>query len=267
MGSAMGAAALLHLRDNKNYSKLTSHGYYLGNEPGEIPPEAAKHEITLDQSGELHRFIAEQLAAGKIIGWARGRMELGARALGARSILADPRPLNMQSAMNLKIKFRESFRPFAPAVLAEEAHRWFTINESEESDYMNYTADLLPKHRSEVPDELDGIRDRLMFERCEIPSVVHVDFSARLQTVRKTVHPDFHQLITEFYALTNIPMVINTSFNVSGQPIVSTASEAWECFVHTEMDLLVINDRIFRNPGVKTKEEKISWLDQFAKHS
>ncbi len=267
MGSAMGAAALLHQIENKHNPHLCSHGYYLGNEPGEIPPEADEYEITLEDSNQLHQHVAQQLAAGKIVGWVRGRMELGARALGARSILADPRPLDMQSTMNLKIKFRESFRPFAPAVLAEEAHHWFDINETDESDFMNYTADLLPEHRRDIPDHLDGIRDRLMFERCEIPSVVHVDYSARLQTVRQSVHPDFHRLITEFNSLTGIPMVINTSFNVSGQPIVSTALEAWECFVHTDMDLLVINNRIFRNPGLKTKGEKISWLDQFAKNS
>ncbi|MEM6883627.1 MAG: carbamoyltransferase C-terminal domain-containing protein [Verrucomicrobiota bacterium] len=267
MGSAMGAAALLHQLETKTDQTLPSHGYYLGNEPGNIPEEADAHEISLEPSANLHHYVAEQLASGKIIGWIRGRMELGARALGARSILADPRPLDMQSAMNLKIKFRESFRPFAPAVLAEEAHRWFEINEAEESDFMNYTADLLPEHRREIPEDLEGIRDRLMFQRCAIPSVVHVDFSARLQTVRQSVHPDFHRLITAFNDITGIPMVINTSFNVSGQPIVSTAKEAWDCFVHTNMDLLVINDRIFRNPGVKTKEEKITWLDQFAKHS
>jgi carbamoyltransferase len=190
-------------------------------------------------------------------------MELGARALGARSILADPRQPNMQSVLNLKVKFRESFRPFAPAILAEHVGEWF--DSDEESDYMNYTANLLPGLRTPLPAGLTGLRDRLDFPRCRIPSVVHVDFSARLQTVRRDVHPDFHRLISAFHAITGVPILINTSFNVSGQPIVRTATEGWDCFLNTDIDLLVLNDQVFRNPGTRTREEKLAWLEQFAK--
>jgi carbamoyltransferase len=119
--------------------------------------------------------------------------------------------------------------------------------------------------RTPLPASFASLKDRLDFPRCRIPSVVHVDFSARLQTVRENVHPDFHHLIKAFHILTGVPILINTSFNVSGQPIVRTASEAWECFVNTEIDLLVLNDQVFRNPCTKNREQKLAWLAQFAK--
>jgi carbamoyltransferase len=192
-------------------------------------------------------------------------MELGARALGARSSLAGPRVPDMQSTLNLKVKFRESFRPFAPAILAEDCHEWFDAQGP--SDYMEYTAYLLPKHRYSVPAGLRSLRERLNFPRCRLPSIVHVDYSARLQTVCRSVHPDFYELISEFKSLTGIPMIINTSFNVSGQPIVRTAEEAWQCFRHTDIDYLVLNDAIYSNPNDKTREEKTSWARQFEKYS
>jgi carbamoyltransferase len=189
-------------------------------------------------------------------------MELGARSLGARSILADARQPGMQSRLNLAVKFRESFRPFAPLVLAEDCADWFDTTEP--SDYMQYTANLVESRRLPQPTAFASVRERLDFHRCAIPSVVHVDYSARLQTVRRETHPDMHRLLTAFKTLTGVPLLINTSFNVSGQPIVRTAAEAWDCFVNTDIDLLVINDALFRNPGVKTREEKLSWLSQFA---
>jgi len=167
--------------------------------------------------------------------------------------------------LNLKVKFRESFRPFAPAILAEDCGEWFDTEEP--SDYMQYTAYLLPKHRHSVPVGLRSLREQLHFPRCRLPSVVHVDYSARLQTVRRSVHPDFHELISEFKRLTGIPMIINTSFNVSGQPIVRTAEEAWQCFRHTDVDYLVLNDAIYGNPNDKTREERTSWARQFEKYS
>ena len=262
MGSGLGAALLFERkRAGKAGLRIQDRGFYLGSEPGPAPAEAQAYRVMFD--GDLHDFIARQLADGKVVGWVRGGMELGARALGARSILADPRQPNMQSVLNLKVKFRESFRPFAPAILAEFAGEWF--DSAEESDYMNYTANLLPKLRAPLPASFANLKDRLDFPRCRIPSVVHVDFSARLQTVRKEVHPDFHRLIAAFYALTGVPILINTSFNVSGQPIVRTASEAWDCFLNTDIDLLVLNDQVFRNPCSKSREQKLAWLKQFAK--
>jgi carbamoyltransferase len=263
MGSALGAALLGHHRATGILPKVDTKGFYLGCEPGPPPAEALKFQLPF--TGSVHEAAARLLAEGKVVGWVRGRMELGARALGARSILADPRVENMQSVLNLKVKFRESFRPFAPAVLAEDCANWFDT--SEPSDFMQYTAYLLPKHRRPVPLELKSLRERLDFRRCDIPSVIHVDYSARLQTVRPEVHPDFHRLITEFKKITGVPIIINTSFNVSGQPIVRTAEEAWLCFRHTDMDYLVVNDVICRNPNDKTREEKLAWLKQFEKYS
>jgi len=262
MGSGLGAVLLLERQRREGRPFLTaSRGYYLGSEPGAIP--AAAQPYRLPYEGALHAYVANQLAAGKVVGWVRGGMELGARALGARSILADPRQPKMQSVLNLKVKFRESFRPFAPAVLAEHVVEWF--DSAAESDYMNYTANLLPSLRASEPAEFASLRERLDFPRCAIPSVVHVDYSARLQTVRQDIHPDFHRLISAFAAITGVPILINTSFNVSGQPIVRTAAEAWDCFLNTDIDLLVLNDEVFRNPNEKTREEKLLWLKQFEK--
>jgi carbamoyltransferase len=264
MGSSLGAALLVHRKLNRRGDgKINTNGFYLGAEPGEAPSEAFQYRLSLDDG--VHRAAACLLAEGKIVGWVRGRMELGARALGARSILADPRVPNMQSVLNLKIKFRESFRPFAPAILAEDCGEWFDTEDP--SDYMQYTAYLLPKHRHSVPMELRNLSERLHFPRCRLPSVVHVDYSARIQTVRPSVHPDFHKLISEFKLLTGVPMIVNTSFNVSGQPIVRTAEEAWQCFRHTDIDYLVLNDDIYRNPNDRTRAEKTSWARQFEKYS
>lgn len=261
MGSGLGAACFVAGRKANAIVKTNVHGFYLGSEPGTAPHEARQHRI--HYSGSLHEYVAAQIANGKTVGWVRGRMELGARALGARSILADSRVPGMQSKLNLAVKFRESFRPFAPAILAEHASEWFDI--SDESDYMNYTAYLLPDRRLEgsLPNSA-SLKERLDFPRSEIQSVIHVDFSARLQTVRKEVHPDFHDLIKCFYEIAKIPIIINTSFNVSGQPIVRTAAEAWQCFLHTNLDLLVINDDVFLNPNTKTMQEKQKWLQQFS---
>jgi carbamoyltransferase len=264
MGSALGAALLVRQKLNgKSDAKIKTNGFYIGGEPGEVPLEASRYRIPID--GAVHRAAARLLAEGKIVGWVRGRMELGARALGARSILADPRVPNMQSMLNLKIKFRESFRPFAPAILAEHCREWFDAEGP--SDYMEYTAFLLPHHRYSVPVGLRSLSERLHFPRCRLPSVVHVDYSARLQTVRRSVHPDFHELISEFERLTGVPMIINTSFNVSGQPIVRTGEEAWQCFRHTDIDYLVVNDAIYANPNDKTREEKRSWAQQFERYA
>jgi carbamoyltransferase len=261
MGSGLGAALLLQReRADGAAVKIDARGFCLGSEPGPTPEAARPYRLSFE--GELHDFVAREIAAGKIVGWIRGRMELGARALGARSILGDPRDPRMQSVLNLKVKFRESFRPFAPAVLAERAGEWF--DSADESDYMNYTASLLPALRAPLPPGFSSLRERLDFPRCRIPSVIHVDFSARLQTVRREVHPDFHRLIAAFDRLTGVPILINTSFNVSGQPIVRTAAEGWECFVNTDIDLLVAGDEVFRNPGERSRQEKLAWLKSFA---
>lgn len=262
MGSGLGAA-FLHERTQRRGTplKFDIRGFYLGGDPGPAPAAAAPWRVPFE--GDLFDFVAARLAEGKIVAWVRGGMELGARALGARSILADARQPGMQSRLNLAVKFRESFRPFAPLVLAEDCGAWFDTDEP--SDFMQYTANLVPARRAPQPETFPSLRERLDFPRSEIGSVIHVDYSARLQTIRRDVHPDMHRLLTAFKQLTGVPILINTSYNVSGQPIVHTAAEAWECFLNTDVDLLVLNDEIFRNPFEKTREEKLSWLQQFAK--
>jgi len=261
MGSGFGAA-LLYLRAAHPGRRINidAKGFYLGSEPGDAPAASDRWRVTY--TGAIHEFIAERLAEGQTVGWVRGRMELGARALGARSIVADPRQPGMQSRLNLAVKFRESFRPFAPAILAEDVGQWF--DSSDESNYMNYTARLLASRRRPTPASFATLKEQLDYPRSEIQSVVHVDFSARLQTVDRAVHPDFHRLLLAFKAVTGVPILINTSFNVRGQPIVRTAAEAWECFLNTDLDLLVVNDEVYRNPRERSREEKIAWLNQFS---
>lgn len=266
MGSAVGAAlAYLHAEGLANRDEIDFRGYYLGSQPGSLTAAKANgHEI--DLGGEdLLKFMAKNLAEGKMIGWVHSGMELGARALGARSILANPLIPNIQSDMNLKIKFRESFRPFAPAILEEDVQDWFTLDQP--SNYMQFTAYLKPELRYETPGEFKSFKEWLNYPRCEIPSVVHVDYSARLQTVSEKEHPVFHRLLKEFKEVAGVPILINTSFNVNGQPIIRTADEAWECFLNTDIDLLVIENQVYKNPFEKTREDKQQWLKQFEQHS
>ena len=264
MGSGLGAA-LLHQRalGILDGHKADPRGYYLGPEPGDTPTVALPFEETV--RGDLFAHVAAELASGKIVAWCRDRMELGARALGARSILADARQPRMQSRLNLAVKFREGFRPFAPIVLEEKVGEWF--DSARPSRYMQFVANLRPERRQPTPAGMQGMRERLDAPRSEIASVVHVDYSARLQTVERHTHPGFHALLTAFEAQTGVPILINTSFNVAGQPIVRTAAEAWECFVHTDVDLLVLGDRLFRHPGNLTRDEKIAWARGFTSFS
>ncbi|HWR72879.1 MAG TPA: carbamoyltransferase C-terminal domain-containing protein, partial [Nitrospirota bacterium] len=181
---------------------------------------------------------------GKVIGWFQGRMEYGPRALGNRSILGDARLPEMQARINLKIKFRESFRPFAPAVLAEEASSYFELDRP--SPYMLLTANVARDRRislSESEKRLQGT-ERLNVVRSSIPAVTHVDYSARVQTVHRDTNPLFHALISAFYTKTGCPVIINTSFNVRGEPIVCTPEDAYRCFMRTDMDYLVIGQYI-----------------------
>ena len=188
---------------------------------------------------QVPRRVAALLADGAIVGWFSGRMEFGPRALGARSILADPRSPTMQSHLNLRIKFRESFRPFAPSVLREHAHEWFALDA--ESPYMLLVAPVRRERRRDGAEAAGrwGI-ERLNVPRSEIPAVTHVDFSARIQTVSADEHPAYHAVLSAFHALTGCPVLVNTSFNVRGEPIVCTPEDAYRCFVRTGMDHLVL---------------------------
>jgi carbamoyltransferase len=213
---------------------------------------------------EVAARAAKLLAGGKVLGWFQGRMEYGPRALGARSILGDARDPAMQSVMNLKIKYRESFRPFAPAVLAGKAREWFDF--TGESPYMLMTAPVAaPRRLAETAEhaKLFGI-ERLSRPRSSIPAVTHVDYSARLQTVKREDNAPFHDLLSEFDALTGCPVLVNTSFNVRGEPIVCRPEEAYACFMRTEMDHLVIGSLFLdktRQPAAARDE---SWKTTFS---
>lgn len=205
--------------------------------------------------GEMIDRAAAALADGAAIGWFQGRMEFGPRALGARSILGDPRSDTMQRILNLKIKFRESFRPFAPSVLAEHASDWFEIDR--ESPYMLLVADVAPEHRRKMTEDeqrLFGI-DKLNARRSSIPAVTHVDYSARIQTVHRETNPVYHRLISRFHALTGCPVLVNTSFNVRGEPIVCTPEDAFRCFMGTDLDLLIIGDCVLRKEAQTAPRE------------
>jgi carbamoyltransferase len=259
-GGALGAALFVWHQLLENPRTVTGRdsqeGSFLGPEFS-----AAAIQRWLDEAGityervtdesELMKQTACLLADEKVVGWFQGRMEFGPRALGARSILGDPRSAKMQATMNLKIKFRESFRPFAPWVLQEFAHEWFDLRPGEESPYMLLVAPVLEKHRVSIPPdqqrtmtEAPDLRQRVNVVRSKVPAITHIDYSARLQTVDEERNPRSFRLLKEFYRLTGCPILVNTSFNVRGEPIVCTPQDAYRCFAMTEMDALVLGDFI-----------------------
>jgi carbamoyltransferase len=207
---------------------------------------AAGAKFTTHGEADMIEMTAQALAGQKAVGWFQGRMEFGPRSLGARSILGDPRSPAMQKNLNLKVKYRESFRPFAPAVLREDVSEWFELDGA--SPYMLLVADVKEQRRRRMSaDEqaLFGI-DKLNVARSDIPAVTHVDYSARIQTVHRETNPLFHQLLGRFKALTGCPVLVNTSFNVRGEPIVCTPEDAFRCFMGNELDLLVVGNCVLR---------------------
>jgi len=207
--------------------------------------------------------LAEILDSEKVVGWFSGRMEFGPRALGGRSIIGDPRSPKMQSIMNLKIKYRESFRPFAPAVKAECVSDWFEIDRK--SPYMLLVAPVKEDKRklmTEEQDKLFGI-EKLNIPRSELPAVTHVDYSARIQTIHQETNPRFHDLISQFESRTGCPVLINTSFNVRGEPIVASPEDAYRCFMRTEMDYLVMENILVSKEGQPEQMKDDSWKDEF----
>jgi carbamoyltransferase len=224
-----------------------------------------------ESEAELDEQVAAHLADGKIVGWFQGRMEFGPRSLGARSIIGDPRSPAMQAAMNLKIKFRESFRPFAPAVLRDRASDWFDIDPKHESPYMLLVAPVRDDKRTPVDAELlktmqedPDLRRRVNVVRSEVPAVTHVDYSARLQTVDEGRNPRVAHLLEAFERQTGCPILVNTSFNVRGEPIVCTPEDAYRCFLATDMDVLVLEDYVLvkdekaREAGASVRERYLS---------
>ena len=248
-GGSLGAAlAYWHRELDKPREDLKDKmkGAYLGpilkEDSIEKKLKSLKAVYTKKTSSEISKLIAKELANSKIVGWFQGRMEFGPRALGARSILADPRSEKMQKELNLKIKFRESFRPFAPSVLREDVNEWFEIDY--DSPYMLLVSDIKKEKQinmSENDKKLFGI-DKLNIKRSSVPAITHVDYSARIQTVHKETNPKYHDLINEFKKITNCPVLVNTSFNVRGEPIVCTVEDAFNCFMGTNLDILVIEN-------------------------
>jgi carbamoyltransferase len=211
----------------------------------------------------LAERVAALMAQEKVVGLVQGRMEFGPRALGGRSIIGDARSPRMQSVMNLKIKFRESFRPFAPAVLREHVADWFDLDA--DSPYMLLVADVLPPRRLPVRDdakELWGI-ERLNVPRSTIPAVTHVDYSARIQTVRRETSPLYYDIIEAFHRKTGCPVIVNTSFNVRGEPIVCTPEDAYRCFMRTQMDVLVLEHYVLLKEEQPAVVDDGAWQKEF----
>jgi len=263
-GAAMGAALSVwhrYLGHERHVSEGSDQirGAYLGpafsNEAVKAFLDRNRYPYRELPLTERAATVAHQIADGKVVGYLSGRMEFGPRALGARSILGDARREDTQSVMNLKIKYRESFRPFAPSVLEEEAQEYFEIDRP--SPYMLLVAPLRKEKRLPQPSR-DGIPllERLKVKRSDIPAVTHLDYSARLQTVSGKDKPDYHQIISEFKKLTGCAVIVNTSFNVRGEPIVCTLEDAYRCFMRTEMDVLVLENYML------IKEEQPSWKEK-----
>ena len=248
-GGSLGAAlAYWHheLKKPRENFKDQMKGAYLGPKLSEKNVEdqlkKLKARYTKKSSSEISSIVAKELSNGKTVGWFQGRMEFGPRALGGRSILADPRSDKMQKELNLKIKFRESFRPFAPSVLREEVSNWFELNY--DSPYMLLVSDVKREKQitmSEKDSKLFGI-DKLNIKRSSIPAITHVDYSARIQTVHKETNLKYYNLINEFKKITDCPVLVNTSFNVRGEPIVCSVEDAFNCFMGTNLDILAIEN-------------------------
>lgn len=212
---------------------------------------------------ELLKYVVDHLAEGNVVGWHQGRMEFGPRALGARSIIGDSRNRDMQSVMNLKIKYRESFRPFAPSVLREKLNEWFELDE--DSPYMLLVAPVKKEkcfQMTEEQEKLFGI-EKLNIIRSEIPSVTHIDYSARIQTVHEESNPRYYQLIKKFEEKTGCPVIVNTSFNVRGEPIVCTPEDSYRCFMRTEMDILVIDNHVLSKNVQPKFQDSGDWTKEF----
>jgi len=270
-GGALGAAAVAwHEYEGGARAQVVGdrmHGAFLGPrfKQAEIEQalEAAGAKYELLDDAELFDRVAEVLAAENVVAWFQGRMEFGPRALGGRSIIGDPRSAKMQSVMNLKIKFRESFRPFAPSVLAERVADYFELDRA--SPYMLLVAPVRAELRIALTDEEDarfGI-DKLNLKRSELPAITHIDYSARIQTVHKETNPRYYKLLQAFERRTGCGVLVNTSFNVRGEPIVATPADAYRCFMRTGMDYLVIENFLLAKADQPPVAEDESWKTEF----
>jgi carbamoyltransferase len=275
-GGALGVAFSIYYQHLKNKrttfenGKDNMQGSYLGvqckNDQIQeyLDSVGAKYKKVKDKD-ELAQILAKEIADEKVIGWHQGRMEFGPRALGSRSIIGDPRSEKMQKIMNLKIKYRESFRPFAPAVLREDITKYFDI-EDVDSPYMLMVAPINEKIKVKGSEEkqakLFGI-DKLNIKRSKLPAITHVDYSARLQTIHEDTNPRFHALISEFKKLTKCSVLINTSFNVRGEPIVCSSEDSYKCFMRTGMDVLAIEDFVLFKADQPKFEDGQDWQNEY----
>ena len=272
-GGALGAALaadFIYFEEERTIDENSDQmsGAYLG-------PDYSDKEITLmnrktkavahqhTELSTLTKEIAEKIAQGNVVGWFQGRMEFGPRALGNRSILGDPRNPEMQKKLNLKIKYRESFRPFAPAVLAEDVAEYF--EQESPSPYMLLVAPVRESRQNPLPENYHALpqKEKLYFERSDIPAVTHLDYSARIQTVHQETNPEFWQLLQAFKKETGYGLLINTSFNVRGEPIVCTPYDAYRCFMSTEMDYLVIGRFVYVKREQPDWENREKWRVKF----
>ncbi len=270
-GGAIGAAliAWYEYSDKERHvdHEDSMHGAYLGPEfqNGQISKYLEKNNIPFKEitTDSIPKTIADLIAAEKVIGWFQGRMEFGPRALGARSILGDARSPKMQENMNLKIKFRESFRPFAPSVLAERTDNYFEIDRK--SPYMLLVAKVKKERQKEMTEQetnLFGL-DKLKIARSDIPAITHVDYSARIQTVHQETNPLYYEMISRFEKDYDCAVIINTSFNVRGEPIVCTPEDAYRCFMRTNMDYLIMGNYLLDKTEQKPLKNDTDWLKEF----
>ncbi|MEX0843830.1 MAG: carbamoyltransferase [Balneolaceae bacterium] len=266
-GGAVGAALAAHHiyfgKDRMPENPDAMQGAYLGPEfhEFEIKQQVKKFRPVYEKcpEEELYPKVAGWLDDGKVVGWFQGRMEFGPRALGGRSILGDPRNPEMQKKLNLKIKYRESFRPFAPSVMAEQAQFFFDLKS--DSPYMLLVQPVKEVLRKEPPKGYHEkpLREKLAYPRSELPAITHIDFSARIQTVHEETNPRFWNLLNAFNDIAGLGMLVNTSFNVRGEPIVCTPEDAYRCFMNTEMDYLVIEDFVFEKTDQPKWEKEITF--------
>lgn len=274
-GGALGAAFLAYYQNLNNArnthknGKDNMRGSYLGikysnNQVKEYLDKVGAKYTQISDEEEFSKILANQLSKEKVIGWHQGRMEFGPRALGARSIIADPRSSNMQKTMNLKIKYRESFRPFAPAVLREDLTKYFEIKDVD-SPYMLIVAPVKKEIRKKISskeEKLFGI-EKLNIARSELPAITHVDYSARLQTIHKDTNPKFYDLLSKFKEKTGCSVLINTSFNVRGEPIVCSPEDSYKCFMRTKIDILAIENFILHKEDQPKFDDKADWQNEY----
>jgi carbamoyltransferase len=274
LGAALAASCMYfdepRVYNSENAKFDTMSGSYLGPDYSDKEIEQMCRFVKAvytkhSDNQKLSDYVASRLAEGAVVGWFQGRMEFGPRALGNRSILGDARNPEMQKKLNLKIKYREGFRPFAPSVLAEDVQDYFDLDS--DSPYMLIVSPVKESRRKNLPDNFHSMDlwDKLYYERSDVQSITHLDFSARIQSVHKETNPRYWNLIDAFKKQTGYALVVNTSFNVRGEPIVCTPHDAFRCFMSTEMDCLVINDYVFEKTQQLDWENKEKWMVQFKK--